>query len=125
MRQNGAKAGDAMNTIAGTAVDGSTSIAGDLDQANNDLATLKRNHPELANDPAFQRLDHRVDSASGRADKIADAARGNAEVISTITANAEQAGQQLSGTLSSTKDEINQLNNGAHQVADGTHRLSS
>jgi putative membrane protein len=125
MQKNGAKAGDALNDIADTATGSSASISNDLGHADAELAQLQKQHPELADDPAFQRLSDRVDSASDRADTIADAAQSNAELISTITTDAQQAGDDLSGSLADSKKNINDLNNGAHDVASGAHALNT
>lgn len=125
LQKNGKQAGDALNDIADTATGSSASIADDLDQADTDLGQLKRQHPELADDPAFRRLSDRVDSASGRADTIGGSARSTAGVISTITTDTQQASGKLSGSLADARKNVNQLNNGAHQVASGAHALNS
>jgi putative membrane protein len=125
MKKNGAKAGDALNDIADTAAGGSASIADDLGRADSDLDKLKQKYPELADDPAFRRLSDRVDTASDRADTIAGAARSNAEVLSTLTADAARAGDDLSGSLADSKRDIDRLNDGAHDVASGAHTLNS
>lgn len=125
LQKNGKQAGDALNDIADTATGSSASISDDLGQADTELGRLKQQHPELADDPAFQRLSDRVDSASDRANTIADAARTNADVVSTITTDAQQATNSLSGSLADAKKNVNQLNNGAHQVATGAHALNS
>ncbi|QGN34131.1 YhgE/Pip family protein [Microlunatus sp. Gsoil 973] len=124
MQRNGARAGDALNDIAGTAAGGSQSITDDLDRAGSDLDRIRRRYPQLAEDPAFQRLSGRIDTASGRATTIAGAARTNAVVISSLTADARSAGDDLSGSLADSRRDINQLNNGAHDVASGAHALN-
>ncbi|SDS60208.1 YhgE/Pip domain-containing protein [Microlunatus soli] len=125
IRKGTKKASSAMNTIAADAAGGSKSVAGDLDRADDELTRLETKYPELRKDPAFGRLSDRVDSASGRADRIATAASEQADTVAGITDGVDDTLDQLSGSLKSTKKDLKKLNNGAHQVADGNHQLNT
>ena len=125
LRKQTKHASKAMNSIADAAAGGSKSVANDLDRADNDLATLKAEHPELRNDPAFGRLSDRVSSASDRADTISDAASEQATVVSGITDGLDSHLDQLGTSLKTTKKDLTKLNNGAHKVASGTHQLNT
>ncbi len=123
LRRSAGQASTAISDIADTATGGSASVAGDLDRADRDLARLRQQHPELANDPAFTRLSQRVGSAADRADTIATAAQGQADTVAALGADARTGLQQLSRSVSTAKSDITDLNRGAHQVARGAHRL--
>ena len=123
LRKDTRRASKAMNTIADTAAGGSASVADDLDRADTELTRLQTKHPELKDDPAFERLNKRVGSASDRADTIADKADEQATAVGQLTDGLQQKIGQLSGSIKSTKKDVKALNKGAHQVARGNHQL--
>ncbi|QDP94947.1 YhgE/Pip domain-containing protein [Microlunatus elymi] len=125
LKKNAQSAGTALNDVADAAAGGTQSISDDLGQADTELARLETKYPELKNDPAFGRLSDRVGSASDRANKIAGAARQQADVVSGITDGVQNNITDLSGSITSAKKDLNQLNKGAHQVATGNHQLNT
>lgn len=120
--QNAKAAADRLSTISDDLAGRTDSVASDLGQASDLLATVKRDHPKLAYDPAFKRLSDRVDSASDRAADIGGDARRAASTIDTIRTTVDDAGD-VTGKVSSLKNNVISLNRGAHQVADGAASL--
>ncbi|MFX4273459.1 YhgE/Pip family protein [Propionibacteriaceae bacterium Y1685] len=100
----------------------SDSISSDLSQADKDLAALAEKYPELTDDPAFQRLTTRVDSADSRAAEIAQHAGSAADTTAKINSRV-QSSDGLTDKVTQARKDLTKLNNGAHQVASGAHQL--
>jgi putative membrane protein len=111
-----------LTEISKNAAAGSGSISSDLDAADDELAQLAKDNPEIADDPAYKSLQDRVSAASGRADDIADAVDSGATQISRIN-KLVQRGSNLDSRVGTAKDDLIELNQGAQQVASGAKRL--
>ncbi len=124
IEKNARAASTRLGGISDDAAGRTDSVASDLDQASGYLATLKRDHPELAQDPSFQRLTSRVDAAAGHADSVAEDAEQVASTVHAITAAVDNAGD-LSARVTKVKNDVTELNAGAQQVARGATSLHS
>ena len=101
---------------------GSTSISGHTASALADLEALIADHPELASNPRSQRLRDSLEHADSTATTVstdltaaaADAAAANKAI---------QGAGDLSAKATEAKAKIDQLNDGAHQVAGGAKQL--
>lgn len=113
-----------LSVITGKATGASDSVASDLQQADSDVAALAEKYPELADDPAYQRVSDRLDSAAGRADEIAQQAERADTVINRINSAAGQE-SDLQEKIATGKKNLTTLNNGAQSVASGADDLSS
>jgi putative membrane protein len=111
-----------LDTISTTATARSHSVDADLDSAATALTQLEQDHPELADDPAFGRLQDRVASASGHADDIAEQVATGSKRVDRIT-RAVQSGGDLDSRVAAAKKNVTDLNSGAQQVATGAKKL--
>lgn len=101
----------------------STSIGNDLDQADQALAQLRRDHPELAQDKSFATLTERLEQAGSRTEDAAERLAGGAEKVAAI--NRRVAGDTtLDDAVKSARTNLVALNSGAHQVERGAGQLS-
>ncbi|MDN5725821.1 MAG: YhgE/Pip domain-containing protein, partial [Propionibacteriales bacterium] len=112
-----------LTSITSTVAGRTNSIADDLSRANQDLAALAKKYPELSDDPAFARVSKRIDSADGRATKIAQRTSSAADSTSMIN-NRVQSSDGLTEKVTQARKDLTQLNNGAHQVAKGAGQLN-
>ncbi|MBA8793848.1 putative membrane protein [Friedmanniella endophytica] len=122
LRKSAQQAGATLSDVADRAAGRTASVASDLDTASSALAQLKRDHPELADDPNFTRVSSAVSSASGRADGIATATRDGATTIDDLT-NRLQGKDSLSARITRITDSLDRLDRGAQQVATGAGQL--
>ena len=113
-----------LRSAADGAAGRSRSVASDLDQLSAGLADLQRDHPELADDPVFGRLNARIASADDRADEVAARARGAAGTVDEID-TALQGSGSLTGKVRAAKDDIIRLDDGAQRVASGAATLQT
>lgn len=98
------------------------SVSTDLASLAGDLDRLQQAHPELADDPTWQRLVGTVGTASGRV----DAAAGRAATVAATAADidaAVQGADDLTPRVQQARDDITALDEGAHQVASGAGSL--
>lgn len=108
--------------MADTAAGRTKSVAADLDDASAQLARVKKDHPELADDPSFTAIGSQVDDASGRADDIATATKQGSTTLSKI--NAKLNGKDdLAAKVDQAKTDITDLNDGAQAVSTGAAQL--
>ncbi|MET0693361.1 MAG: YhgE/Pip family protein, partial [Propionibacteriaceae bacterium] len=122
IESNAKKISANLTDISKTAAAQSGSIKSDLDTATSALAQLEKDHPELADDAAFQRLSDRVSTADGRAGDIADAVDDGADRIAQIN-KVVQKGSDLDSKIATAKKNLVDLNDGAQQVATGAKTL--
>ena len=87
-----------------------------------DLDRLQQDHPELADDPTWQRLVGTVGTASDRAEEAAGAAATVAGTAADIDAAVQGTGD-LTPRVQQARDDLTALDEGAHQVATGAHAL--
>ena len=73
------QAGNALDDVSSGLADRSDSISSDLDSAAGALDQLEKDNPALADDPDFQRVRDRVDSASKRSGELAGTSPGRRE----------------------------------------------
>lgn len=119
------RASHKMSRAARTASGSSSSVSHDLDRGNTALKQLANKHPGLANDPAYRKLTNRMDRASTRADKTGRIARRQSRSVGKINTKLGGEGQGLDESISEAKDDVTNLNDGAHDVSDGARRLNN
>ncbi|WP_228255114.1 YhgE/Pip domain-containing protein [Ornithinimicrobium avium] len=100
----------------------SGSVSTDLASLATDLDQIQQDHPELADDPTWQRLVGTVGTASGRAEDVAGTAATVAGTAVDIDAAVQSTGD-LTTRVQQARDDLTALDEGAHQVATGAHSL--
>lgn len=113
-----------LGIITDKATGASDSVASDLRQADSDVAALAEKYPELADDPAYQRVSERLDTATGRTDEIAQHAERADTIVDRINTAAGQE-SELQEKITTGKKKLTTLNNGAQSVASGADDLST
>jgi putative membrane protein len=111
-----------LDDLAQTAAGSSGKISSDLSTIDASLDALEKSDPALADDPAFQRARQRVADASGRADDIADDVRDGAARVHRANQLVQSAGDLAAQAAKASRD-LDQLNDGAHDVASGAKTL--
>ncbi len=117
-------ASDRINTIAGKLASGSGSISAHTQAAVSDADKLIAAHPELADDPAMQRLKAALDRADTTADGVNTDLQGAASDIAAANTAVQGAGD-LAAKAKDARTKVDALNSGAHQVATGASQLSA
>ncbi len=116
------EAGNALDDVTSGLADRTGSVTADLDSAANALDQLRKDNPDLAGDPNFQRVEDRIDSAAQHAGEVAGTAQDAADDVHAINSKIQQTGD-LSEPVAEVKDKLVDLNNGAHQVASGAGQV--
>ena len=116
------EAGAALDDVSSGLADRTGSVSADLTSASDALDELENDHPELADDPHFQRVQDRVDSAAERSGEIAGTAQDAADDVHAINSKIQQTGD-LSKPVAAARAKLVALDDGAHQVADGARRV--
>lgn len=126
--QNAATAADAAASLAGTAAQATSTISGGADSVQATVTQLGQDHPELQNDPVYQRLVQATSQAANLAGQVDTAAgqvkTGTAAVAAaanTLAADAPKLQSEAQGAAS----QIQQLATGAQQVATGAAALDT
>lgn len=98
------------------------SIATDLAATNAQIAALEKANPSLADDPQWQALKKRISSATDRSDQVAERADSIADTTKRLDTRL-QSTDGLTAKVSKARTDLQALDTGAHQVADGTAAL--
>ncbi len=111
-----------LDAIAARAAGRTSSVSSDLGVASDQLATLQRQYPEIADSPAFQRATASLQTASGRADSIAADVATGTDRINEINAQV-QSGGDLDERIASARSDLDDLDEGSAAVASGARQL--
>lgn len=98
------------------------SVASKATEADAALASLLAAHPEIADDPAVERLQSRLDEATEKATTVNKDAQAVAADVAAANTALKNAGD-LGDRAASAKAKVGRLNTGAHQVATGASDL--
>jgi putative membrane protein len=128
LTSSAASAADAADTLATDASQAADTVAGGTNSVQDTVTRLGEDHPELANDPAYQQLVRVTGTAADRADRVATAAG----TVKDTTGTVDDAARQLDRDTPAIQDKvrgaatkIDQLDTGAARVADGAEALDS
>jgi len=113
-----------LDRIATRAQGRTSSVSSDLTTAQQQLAVLARQNPELRDSPAFQQVQTALGSASGRADDIAGDVRRGAARIDQID-DQVQSGGDLDERITTARDDLDDLADGSAAVAAGAAQLQT
>lgn len=120
---------ESARTISAEAAALAEAVAGATESLDNDLAALAQDmdelaekYPELADDPVYQQMRERVDTAAARADDIAEKAQAIADTADRID-QVIQDSEDLTPRVEQARDDLVRLDEGATQVASGAHDL--
>ncbi|WP_022919537.1 YhgE/Pip domain-containing protein [Ruania albidiflava] len=123
-----ASVSDSVASVTDLVASGSDSLSTRTDEVDDALAALVEEHPELADDQAFADLQEAAGRVSDRTGEIDDTLQGvndDAQQVSTDAQNLLTAVPDLQNEIRTGQANINELNDGAHQVADGAAELAS
>jgi len=117
----------AVASVTGLVSQGADSLSGRAAAADAAVAALLDAHPELADDPAFQDLQTATGAVTSRTDEIADG-------LATVDADAQALDDDAQALVTAVPDlqqritdgraKIDELNAGAHAVANGSATLA-
>jgi len=126
--QNAATAADAAAGLASTAAQTTSTISGGADSVQATVTQLGQDHPELQNDPVYQRLVQATNQAASLAGQVNTAAgqvktstAALAAAANTLAADAPKLQSEAKGAAS----QIQQLAAGAQQVATGAAAIDT
>ncbi|WP_031467745.1 YhgE/Pip family protein [Sciscionella sediminilitoris] len=115
-------------TLAGKASDVSNRFSGKLDTIQGRITQVGQNHPEVQSDPAYQRLAEiagdltsSVNQVNATAGTVKNRTASVAQGASAVAADAPQLQAQVSGAAG----KLQQLSNGAKDVAKGASDLDN
>jgi putative membrane protein len=126
LTSSAASAADTANTLATDASQAADTIAGGTNSVQDTVTRLGEDHPELANDPAYQQLVRVTGTAADRADRVATAAGTVKDTTGTVDDAAQQLNRDtpaLQEKVRGAATKIDQLDTGAARVADGAESL--
>lgn len=116
----------AVASVTDLVAGGTDSLADRTGAVSDAMDQLVKEHPELANDPAFTALqaaqgkvDSRADDIAAAAGKVSDAA----DQVSAVATLIEQNQSTISGDITGAAGQLTALATGSRQVADGAARL--
>jgi putative membrane protein len=113
-----------LDDLAQTAAGSTGSISSDLGTVDDALDSLAEANPGLADDPAFRQAEQRLEDASGKADDIADDVKDGAARVHQANQLVQSAGDLAAQAAKASRD-LDQLNDGAHDVASGAKTLDA
>lgn len=119
---------DAVASVTGLVAGGGDTLSTRTDEVDAALAAFLEEHPELADDPAFADLQEATGAVADRTAEVATALDQVNEDSQALNDDAQAlvtAVPDLQQRILDGQAQIDELNSGAHQVADGAARLST
>ncbi len=106
-----------LNRIGNAVGSGSGTVGSDLDDASDALDAAIKANPDLGDDPAVKRLSSALAAAAKRADTVADDVDTGLDRVNALDRRLQS--NQLATKVTTARDNLVTLNNGAQAVAKG------